>query len=101
MKQQSFAITYSKIHVKATNNNCRGDEVYWKIIRKQICSLSISRVCMFPIYQRKERTKKTQEKIKETSTPLNNNNCHFRCPLSVVHILDNKPVVGAKQLLSM
>lgn len=107
MKEQSFAITYNKILVKVTRNNCRWDEVYRKIIRKPICFLNISRVCMFPTCQRNEKErkkgkkKKKRGKIKETSTPLSNNNCEFIFPLSAVHILDNKPAVEAKLLLAM
>lgn len=61
MKQHSFAITYNKTLVKATNN-CRWDELQWKIIRKQICFLNISRVCMLPTCQRKEKERRGKKK---------------------------------------
>lgn len=37
------------------------DEVYQKIVRTRICFLNISKVCMFPAYQRKEKERKIEK----------------------------------------
>lgn len=55
-------------------------------------------MCMFPAYKRKEKGADGGMGKKEAH--FYNNNYDFIFPVSVVHILDKKPVIGVKQLLA-
>lgn len=98
MKQQCFAITRNKTLVKVTNNNCGWDEFYWKkhkgtdLFSSHFQSLHVGKT------QNKTHTKEKEKRNKHT---FKNNNGDLNFPLSIVHILDNMPVLGAKEFLAM